>query len=394
MGDIYRTAFRVLVWLGKGGNDSDCIMEYMSKPQRKVAIDASRWKALAKLCERPYWSRTWIIQEIGLAKGEVVLHCGSKKALYSQFLGLCGQKWLFEQLPGPDQRVLQAAFETIEALNATFQPTRPLPERLESDNLMLDRLLERHKDSACFDPRDKVYGLLSIAGECRLQVDYTKTTATLFLDVLRVCYWGRGEGLLRFANMLKGSLSLSTEDIRAAIGTTLSRYSEEDSFENDEWLRRRYWHNIPLELVGVIAMDGSRCEISELRTASDSFQYRIILSTDKPCLSGSVSGGTVCIIGSEIEPLDRIFVIEDTSVAFILRRTEEDYVIVGRAVMEKTELAGAEPRSSQQAFDMMRSGAFEGITARSYPPAVERLHVYLSAWAILELMMEGIELDL
>ncbi|KAH9221926.1 heterokaryon incompatibility, partial [Leptodontidium sp. 2 PMI_412] len=70
MGDIYRTAYRVLVWLGDAGDDSDMLFDYQS--QRFAGpIDGNR-KARLKtafeaLCSRPYWRRVWIIQEVLIA---------------------------------------------------------------------------------------------------------------------------------------------------------------------------------------------------------------------------------------------------------------------------------------------------------------------------------------
>jgi hypothetical protein len=55
-------------------------------------------------------------------------------------------------------------------------------------NCFLKDLLEACKDSLCLDPRDKVYGLLGLADDCRdgtLTADYSKSLFDIYEDVIR-----------------------------------------------------------------------------------------------------------------------------------------------------------------------------------------------------------------
>jgi hypothetical protein len=111
MGDIYRQAKRVIVWLGMELDDSDAAMEqigvwgqrvinygitdfltfrqqHASLCQEQNALKfiaailgpspSEAWGAATKLLTRPYWSRVWVFQELVLAK-EAILACGQKQ---------------------------------------------------------------------------------------------------------------------------------------------------------------------------------------------------------------------------------------------------------------------------------------------------------------------------
>jgi hypothetical protein len=59
--------------------------------------------------------------------------------------------------------------------------------------LTLQNLVATHRDRGCSDPRDRVYALLGLRKHChvrrprdtpQIQVDYGRTTADLFFDVM------------------------------------------------------------------------------------------------------------------------------------------------------------------------------------------------------------------
>lgn len=92
MKDIYSKAERVVAWLGPAADDSDLLMFWL---KQMSAVDTSA-KALRdfvayhntpecmetipiafdKFCRRKYWTRLWIIQELGVARS-LTLNCGS-----------------------------------------------------------------------------------------------------------------------------------------------------------------------------------------------------------------------------------------------------------------------------------------------------------------------------
>lgn len=81
MGKIYSSALWVVAWIGDASIDSDLAMDfvvllyelmaYLGAPTHTDIVSVSGcdhrspgWKALSALLERPWFSRTWIIQEV------------------------------------------------------------------------------------------------------------------------------------------------------------------------------------------------------------------------------------------------------------------------------------------------------------------------------------------
>lgn len=107
MDDIYRQAHNVLVWLGFPSADSDLALDFVTHfnwnyylrllgrpatvpevqpvhPSCANPHDPKPWLALRSLLTRPWWSRTWTIQEAILHKDCIVL-CGK---VYAGFGGV------------------------------------------------------------------------------------------------------------------------------------------------------------------------------------------------------------------------------------------------------------------------------------------------------------------
>ncbi|KAF4956779.1 hypothetical protein FGADI_3561 [Fusarium gaditjirri] len=81
MGDIYKSARQVVVWLGDAADDSHLVFQHLNDDSIPDSFhngssppqDARRaWSALVK---RPWFFRTWVIQEIALAKRAIIM-CG------------------------------------------------------------------------------------------------------------------------------------------------------------------------------------------------------------------------------------------------------------------------------------------------------------------------------
>ncbi|KAF2212181.1 hypothetical protein CERZMDRAFT_6068, partial [Cercospora zeae-maydis SCOH1-5] len=63
MGDIFLNARKVIVWLGDHDHDSQAGMQLAE--QLRLLCDR-KWKALAAILRRPWFWRTWIVQEVVL----------------------------------------------------------------------------------------------------------------------------------------------------------------------------------------------------------------------------------------------------------------------------------------------------------------------------------------
>lgn len=110
MSQVYTNASAVYIWLGRESDDSDLAMEYITRQESKeLKTKGIRYrplwskqegKALVELCERPYWRRMWIIQEVISARN-IITFCGTKSfdwgclmKLYHKLKVLESTNWL------------------------------------------------------------------------------------------------------------------------------------------------------------------------------------------------------------------------------------------------------------------------------------------------------------
>jgi hypothetical protein len=180
MGVVYSEASKVIVWLGLPAANSNAAFEFIADGDAaSLDIQAGAYEvsnpfhptnlnAFFALCERGYWSRLWVVQEIVLAK-ELMVRCGPDAATWTAF-----------------SRALQG-YENCDRIKSSLPY---LFDRQRSDRYYecrLLNLLEACQASKCADPRDKVYGLLGLANDCgedELVVDYSKTVYEVYTDVI------------------------------------------------------------------------------------------------------------------------------------------------------------------------------------------------------------------
>ncbi|EQB51095.1 hypothetical protein CGLO_09402 [Colletotrichum gloeosporioides Cg-14] len=85
MGDIYKSARQVVVWLGEAADDSHLVFEHLKDESAKkswpnVSKPTPRLRrAWLALITRPWFFRTWVIQEVALSRKAVVM-CGEDAA--------------------------------------------------------------------------------------------------------------------------------------------------------------------------------------------------------------------------------------------------------------------------------------------------------------------------
>ena len=86
--EIYKQASSVLIWLECESDDSKEALDFISLSQPHVTINYGQYlrkiEAVLRLCNRPYWRRLWIIQEVILARN-AMLHCGKNSASWDDF---------------------------------------------------------------------------------------------------------------------------------------------------------------------------------------------------------------------------------------------------------------------------------------------------------------------
>ncbi|KIM98326.1 hypothetical protein OIDMADRAFT_91381, partial [Oidiodendron maius Zn] len=68
MGEIYRNANDVVIFLGKERDDSAMVMDIVQERIQRCGFDSTRFLcAVNAFFKRPWWSRIWVVQEYQLA---------------------------------------------------------------------------------------------------------------------------------------------------------------------------------------------------------------------------------------------------------------------------------------------------------------------------------------
>jgi hypothetical protein len=209
MADIYRRAQRVLVWLGiyedpelpKPKTTSRRISLNIRKREDKgrdskaqeIKVKEDKGRQTLEyqtLCQKPYWKRVWIVQEVGAAV-DLEIHWDVKSK---------GVKKLTSKSESWDEFFNKVQIEKALSEQAGSNPAIDLAQQREGrhgDAFLLANLIEACADSLCELPQDKIYGFVGIAHDCEdgsFPVDYSKSLWKLYEDVVRFQYASANAG--------------------------------------------------------------------------------------------------------------------------------------------------------------------------------------------------------
>lgn len=219
MASIYNNAERVIAWLGESADGSDelfsCINGLNQHGSRWAPNEKGKYipndeflERRDRLLQRPYWNRTWIIQELHMAR-EVVFQSGDSQATRTRFSRIFEDVWTNGFMTERDFQV-KALIEGQKLFDI-------------NDTLLIDShlpaLIIKYGRTNCLDERDKVYALLSILPENdrarSLKIDYSLTAAQLYaqiFDLLKFDWPGNAWGE---ADALRHALRLEWSQIAA-----------------------------------------------------------------------------------------------------------------------------------------------------------------------------------
>ena len=156
MGEIYRRARRVLVWLGEAEGDNDLIFhKACSRNWWKLGVVGpsdtdAEYQLVSVILHRPYWNRTWIVQELLLAK-RIVIHYGRYAAGWAAFAKLIFQ--------GSDPPC--AAYKWFKTIYRSRRHWHETSTR-EMTQTLWDNL-RQFNYTECKEPKDKIYAFLAIS---------------------------------------------------------------------------------------------------------------------------------------------------------------------------------------------------------------------------------------
>ncbi|KAH7069928.1 heterokaryon incompatibility protein-domain-containing protein, partial [Paraphoma chrysanthemicola] len=149
MSRIYRTCVFVVAWLGCDEYEVMAAQHYAT---------SGRTDYLQLLFFNLYFERIWIVQEILLGR-EVWL--------------LCGRVWVHE--------VAMCGVATTISLHCVPKSAAYL---FRDRRLGLTSCMIRYNANKCADPRDTIYGLLSLVSSTRIEADYSKSYDNLAYEVM------------------------------------------------------------------------------------------------------------------------------------------------------------------------------------------------------------------
>ncbi|KAG8355395.1 hypothetical protein FVEN_g6877 [Fusarium venenatum] len=204
MRQIYARAGHVNIWLGQEDDDSDIAMDFLAcRAKQKLKCRGlgyrSPWsrqegRALMHLCNRPYWRRMWIIQEIIYAK-DITIWCGSKscewsaaESLYLKMKSLEDENW---------QTHHEYVVQVLQSSAAVMIWQRAHWRHPDTTAPSLLTLINIFQDWQCTDIRDKVYSLVEMASkDTAVTPDYSLSAHQLYHDVIDKSNGPRSCGVL------------------------------------------------------------------------------------------------------------------------------------------------------------------------------------------------------
>lgn len=259
MGEIYRRASKVVVWLG--------LSDPTSHQAIRILEEVSRWKwplgsllrpgatsngnrrlrSIQRLFLREYWGRLWIIQEILMAE-DLSFHCGYDSFTFDA-IGLILERLGYRVATPPHEssQILQDEHSILRTIWSS------LPSRLSRDRSIIKGgawgnlnapedfgtwlgLCCEYGESGCNDPRDKIFGLHNLASPCcrnAVTVDYSASLDEVYQAALlhhmqnhshRAMHLGENDIVLHRYQQFHQSLGISVRLCRES--ATLQDLSE------------------------------------------------------------------------------------------------------------------------------------------------------------------------
>jgi hypothetical protein len=189
MRQIYSSAHSVWVWLGEADEitHSNVAMHHLAtrEPLPRECNDFRQFwspreaRSVLELCERQYWRRIWIVQEIMLAKKATIL-CGDKQV-----------NWVrLQQLVADLQTIRNRGREVhtvgvSEVLDSPATVIVKAKSQWDGTPQPLSKLLQLYRTQQSTEIRDKVYALHGLACDSHaIEVDYRIDPKDLLVELI------------------------------------------------------------------------------------------------------------------------------------------------------------------------------------------------------------------
>jgi len=222
MGHIYENARAVFVWLGSDVEEiaKDCFdlirdtNTYLCKQLERhqsiskvpsfrkpypVCSDPAAWSKVRSLVRLPWFSRIWVIQEVGLAKKGIVMwgreqlnfdelvEIGLWEVFRNDFSNITGRAGL-ETVVTPFYDI-QATYRNKDTWRSNLPLTRQITEEQLEKSLLFLQVLDGSRGGCASDPRDRIYAFLGHPhalkenGETIVEPQYGEPVDAVYLDL-------------------------------------------------------------------------------------------------------------------------------------------------------------------------------------------------------------------
>ncbi|KAG8355545.1 hypothetical protein FVEN_g6476 [Fusarium venenatum] len=190
------------------GNAWDDIKN-LSPDRIGLQVEAIGWDAIWDLCDRSFWRRMWIIQELALSgdlfddrsNSRCIVGCGSEWVplpVLSTFISVFGlmrsnPRWMNGSMARPFDRLKTDGAPAVEAMITVIWR---FDSRFDHDreDRTLDNIMRLSRSFQVTDPRDKLYGLLGIITDHPIDVDYKLNVSQVYKSL--VTSWIESKGNL------------------------------------------------------------------------------------------------------------------------------------------------------------------------------------------------------
>ncbi|KAF1994471.1 HET-domain-containing protein [Amniculicola lignicola CBS 123094] len=221
MTTIYSSARQVLIWLGPSSPETADVLSTLSqldrdfwpvyfrrwfhssigflshwgvgvfRPARQPVADTRDWAAVAAMLERPWFGRTWVLQEAILNRRTTVV-LGHERIFWGVLERVCDTACHYsDQIEGFDRHInpkVRAGIFMVQIIKSARADMHALPYefwREKEGSVRLVDLVTKAGHLNCVDPRDKVFGVRGLAenlhdGDVEVTPDYTIAVEEVF----------------------------------------------------------------------------------------------------------------------------------------------------------------------------------------------------------------------
>lgn len=184
---------------------------YPSPTENGVVLRGSCRAAIRNLLQNRYWTRLWVVQEIMLAQN-LIVWWGTARITREGLVGLTEKI----RVTYRDDVVIEWSHLHMILTQARHReiPLGHVATSTVSEGLQ--SLLNTFCGYGCFDPKDKVFGLMGVVRkDSAIVVDYTQSVKAVYLTTVRTM----GEGVAREVVRLRLDPSMTEDSWRSYLDT-------------------------------------------------------------------------------------------------------------------------------------------------------------------------------